>query len=361
MSIILVVFAFSYFCLANQNVYGKNSIQKTFSLLTLITSLILIVAFRPVEWPDTELYIEGFKNISLQTFDFEQTLSYSDNKLRYNYGESGFIWISYLFKSISDNWIIYFLGVSIVTFVFLYKFLTNYALYPIIGLLVYVSRFMLFRNMAQIRAALAIAIFLFAIKYAADRKVLPYLFITGIAASLHISLLIAIPFYWLCKYKLSTKQISFVLFCAFIFAFACKSVLSNYLQILSTQADIGQSYVGGTAQYSVGLGLLNPMIYYQSAVLIVYSSLAHKLESQVKYYNVIKNGYLFSTIILIGLSQFLVIAGRFSTIFATLEICILPAFIKASTPKYRELTILIIGVLSTFFLYNNLSKLSFFQ
>lgn len=359
MVILLVLFFFSYFIFANIDVYCKEPKIRKACLLVLTLALCIIVGFRSIEWPDTGNYISAFKAMSSDLLKNDYWVSYSNNKFYYGYGECGFIFITKIIKVITDNWAVYLFLISVITFGFLYKFLSQYGLYPIIGLFIYIGRFMIFRNMAQIRTALALTIILLSLKYAHHRKLIKYSIIIGFASLFHISALIALPFYFINAYRFGTKQIIIILSASALFAIFCETFLTGFVQNISVLSGMGQSYVGGTEKYSTGLGILNPVIYYQSFLLIIYSYLSSKIESKVKYYNTVKNAYLTSTVLLISLSPFLVLSGRLSTIFATLEICILPSFIIASSRKNKEFAILLIGLLSTGFLFINLSKLDF--
>lgn len=351
-----VIFAVSYFLFANINVYGKNRDAKSLCFLYLMVALCLIAGLRELCFPDTYIYVQAFMNISPDIFDLDY-ISYGVNKLRLGYGDVGFVFISKLIKMVSDDWTFYLCVVGSLTFLFLYRFISSYNLYPFIGLFVYISRFMIFRNMAQIRAALALSIVLFAIRYTYKRDLLKFLLIVFAASSIHISVLVVIPFYWLGIYRFSTGKIAAFIAGAFAFAVLCQSFLTSFLQNITAASEIGTSYAGGTSEHTIGRGIYNPMIYYQVVLLLLYSCLKPRLDSSVKYYNTIKNAYLYSTILLIALSPFLIVSGRLSTIFATLEICILPAFIKATNYKYREYTIIAIGLLSVAFFYQNIHKL----
>lgn len=359
MGILILLFCFSYFIFANIDVYSRDLRFKAGCLIILILILNFIVGLRSFDWPDTGNYLSAFKSMSSDISSKNNLLSYALNKAYYGYGEGGFVLITKLIKIITCDAHIYFLVISSLTFLILYKFLSRYGLYPIIGIYIYIGRFMIFRNMAQIRAALALTIILLAFRYAHSRNFFKYSLIIVIASSFHISALIALPFYFINTYRFSTRQIMIYLGVAALFALFCQTILTGVVQYISAQYGIGQAYVGGTSKYTAGLGLLNPVIYYQSAILLLYSYFSPKLENKVKYYNTIKNGYFMSTLLLISLSPFLVLSGRLSTIFATLEICILPSFIMASSRKRREITILIIGILCAVFLFVNLSKLDF--
>lgn len=57
------------------------------------------------------------------------------------------------------------------------------------------------------------------------------------------------------------------------------------------------------SQYTAGYGLSNPVIYYQTMILMAFMFRERKLCNAIPYYFTIRNGYLYSTTILILLTD----------------------------------------------------------
>lgn len=313
--------------------------------------LTFIVGFRSFEWPDTETYAYAFQHQTNTLFQY----SISDEP--YGYNEGGFYFLSAVIRTLTYDYIIYFFIISAITFFFIYKSLRTYCLYPLIGLCIYIARFLLARNMMQIRAALAIAVILYALRYAKERNFRKYFLIYVMGSFLHYSIFLALPFYWFNKIPFSRKTICLTIVGAFVIAALFGPLISDKVTAFSVAYDVVTAYTSDTSPYTSGKGLSNPMIYFQVFVLLVYTLRERKLASLVPYYNTIRNGYLYSTIILILLSSFSVLSGRTSTIFATLEIFMIPAFFAAFKPKSKLVVFLGIGVIVIGFFYLNITEL----
>lgn len=211
--------------------------------------------------------------------------------------------------------------------------------------------------MMQIRAALAILLALFCIKYVVKKELLPYIIIMAIAVSIHYSILFIFPFFWFDRLKLTTVRVAYILAIAFIITLGTEPILRE-ITVWSTGLLGKGSYSGGDEELSLGLGLSNPMIYYQIILTLL---MFYKLDSmkQIPYASTIAKAYLYSTLILIMFSSFRVLSGRGSTIFATLEICIIPALIYSyNVPLKRFLAFVSAGVVLLFILHANLLKIT---
>lgn len=221
---------------------------------------------------------------------------------------------------------------------------------------VYISRFMLGRNMMQIRAALAIAVIVYAMRYVAEHNFKKYFIYIVIGSLLHYSILLALPFYWFNKIPLSRKTICLTIVGSLVIAALFSPFINDKVAAFSAVYNVATSYTDDTSSYTIGKGLSNPMIYFQIFILLVYTFLERRLANVAPYYHTFRNGYLYSTIILILMSSFATLSGRTSTIFATLEIFIIPAFFASFKPKGKLVVFLGIGVVVAGFFYLNIIK-----
>lgn len=297
-------------------------------LFAMLFIFILLVGLRGTLGPDTLNYI----------YSWEQTpiLSYLDFSREYLlcYSEPGFLFLSSLAKSIYDDIDFYFLFISSLTVFFLYKSICRYSfVYPLIAFVYYCARFMLFRDINQIRAALAIAIVIFSIQHI-GRNWKHYFLLIFVAASIHYSAIIAFPCYFVSKIQLSKIRIIQIVVCILILTAISSQLIRPYVQSVFFTYDMKESYVMDNSSYSQGYGLLNPMIYYQILVLFTYTYMENRLK-RFEFYLLFRNLYLFSTCILILFSDFLIISGRLSTIYATLEMFMLPQIFYGLTSKMK--------------------------
>lgn len=348
MSIVFVLLYFFYW-LIEQSCFKKYRRIFLFASCAVLT---FIVGFRSFQWPDTAVYAQSF------LFYTNDLFNYSISDVGDGYSDKGFYFLSSVIKTFVSDYTIYFLIISTLTFFFIYKSLRYYCIYPLIGLCIYVARFMLSRNMMQIRAALAIAIVIYALQYVGKRDFKRYLLFVILGTTLHMSLLLALPLYWLDKIKITSNIILYCIVGAFLCVLMFSSLIIDKLSEVSMLYNIAQTYTLENSGYTAGLGLYNPMLYYQTFILLMFTYNEKKLFGIVPYYITIRNGYFYSTTLLIILSPFLVLAGRTSTIFATCEMFIIPSLILVLPIRYRSVGFFGVGVIASAFFYLNYSSAS---
>ena len=292
--------------------------QKKIGLLLLVFILILFIGFRNESGTDSINYIDYFKY---------ETDSINDWKNREPaYLEYGFYYLSVILKSIYNNIDFYFILISLITLSFLYKALSKFCVYPILGVCVYYSRFLILRDMNQIRQALAITIIMYGLKYLIENRKFKFSITTIISSCMHYSSLSVLPFIFVFKKRLNTNQyIKLLIFCAFAGYLAgvfLKKILiaisgTKFLHYLDTS----------------NLGLLNPILCYQIIIFYLFCKFENILKYEQKGYYIIRNAYCYSIIILLLTSGLGDIGGRLGTIFATCEIFIIPSLCKVIRPK----------------------------
>ena len=114
----------------------------------------------------------------------------------------------------------------------------------------------------------------------------------------------------------------------------------------ASDLNIGTRYVdaGGEKIQLEGLGMRNPMIYFQSFILIAYTFLEKRLAPVNKYYHILRVAYLYSAMILICFCTYKVLSARTSSMFATLEFAIIPSLIYMFNKKNRLFAFIITGL-----------------
>ena len=248
--------------------------------------------------------------------------------LKRGYAEFGFYYLSVLLKSISNNTNFYFLIISLISMIPLLKSLSNLCLYPILGFIVYFARaFFMLRNMAQIRAALAIAIVMYALKFLIEKKPMKYTLWVLLAMTFHYSMIIALLFRFIYKINISFKKAIILIFLSFCMSFYAGKIIQLFVGLFSLNYYFIEYLKWGN------LGLFNPVIFYQIFLCLIYFYFEKYLSSIQKGYYVIRNAYLLSTLILILTASMGVIGGRLATLFATCEIFIIPALVYKIRPK----------------------------
>ena len=345
----LVVLFFIFYIVAVA--FEQKSYKNRTALLAVACFVLAIVAgIRDLTWADTGVYASSFMYNTPDLFHF----SFSDRP--YGYSEKGFYFIQVLVKTFVDNYEIFFIVVSLVTFYFLYKDFKQYSVYPLVGLCAYISRFYLGRHFMQIRAGLAYAILMLSIKYIYDKDWKRYFLVVFIAWTFHRSCIIAIPLYFICNWvNIKKWHVMVALVISFIIGIWGQGVAHALVEDSASDLNIGTRYVdaGGEKKMLEGLGMRNPMIYFQCFVLLIYTFLEKKLKPLNKYYYIIRTAYLYSTMILICFCTYKVLSARSSTMYATLEFAIIPSMIYLFNKRNRNYAFIITGVLLTgiFYMY----------
>lgn len=300
--------------------------------------MIIFIGFRGEAGTDSPNYIDFFNEGTDTVWEWKG--------LEKGYDEYGFYYLSVILKSIYDNINFYFLAISCITVTFLVKSLKDYCLFPLLGFCIYYARFLCFRDMNQIRQALAIVIVIYALRFLIENRKRYFVLWALFASTFHYSIGVVTPFIWLFRKRLTLKKA--LLFLAvsgligYLGGLLLKIILINIGSIMLL------TYVG-----SDDLGILNPVIYYQSVWCLLFFFYEKKISLVQKGYYVIRNAYLYSTILLLLTCNLGVIGGRLATIFATCEIFVIPSLVYVIRPRLAGYLGLLI-VISLFFYLNYL-------
>lgn len=307
-----------------------------------------LTGFRdPNAWPDASGYMANF----LYNTNTLSTFSFTDRP--YGFSEFGFHFLGIIVKTFTENGTIYFLFIAFLSFLFIYLSLEKYGFYPLIGLAIYIGRFMIGRNYCQIRAGLAIAIVIFGTQYITKQKLWKFLLVVLIAYQFHHSAILALPVYFMNKVEIKHWHIYVGIAIAFIAAAFYGGAIKNFVQGSDYINDMASSYVQEGSEKAYSQTLANPMIYYQVIILFIFTYLEDKLKKITEHYYTIRNAYFVSCLLLIVLVQYAILAGRTSTVFATYEMIMIPMLVMLFNKRDRALPFMVIGAVMTFFFYYN--------
>jgi hypothetical protein len=327
------IYQFIYFVILFSSLVDFTSKKNRIMYLYFIgIFFIFFIGFRGKTGADTLGYISSFSRTgTILNWKYQENIVYK---------EEGFYYLSVLLKSICNNTSFYFFVISCITIFPLLKSIRFYSVYPILGFSVYFARFLFFRDMNQIRAALAIAVVIYAIMYLIKNKPHRYIIIVLITISLHRSMIIALFFLFIYKIKISFKICLFLLIISAMIGIKIGDILKPVL--LLTNVGIFLRYIG-----TENLGINNPVIYYQSLLCLVFFYFERRLSSIQPGYYILRNAYLFSTVILLLTCNLGEIGGRMATLFATCEIFIIPSLVYVIRPRIIGyiIMVLIIGML----------------
>ena len=340
----MVIFFYVAFYLFALYAEGLQARNKRYWLMAICIVLAFLAGTRDYTWADTEVYVMSFQDYTPTLSDLTQ---YSQP---FGYAEMGFYYIGVVVKTFTSNVTIYLLVVALLSFFFLYKAYDKYCLYPIFGVCAYISRFYLARNFIQIRAGLSYAIILMAVQYITKRDWKRYFAWVFVAYLFHHSALIAVPLYFLCMLDIKKKHIVMGLGVAFVIAAFFSNVVRSMVADNASDLNV-DTYV--TEDYQRDWGLANPMIYFQTFLLLVYTFTEDRMKLTTSHYLTIRNAYFYSTLILITLSCYTALSGRVSSIFATLEMVIIPSIAYSFLKRDRWIAYLGMGAALTAIFYLN--------
>lgn len=340
--IILLYVAFYLFALYAE---GLQSRYKQYWLVAICIVLAFLAGTRGFSWNDTEIYVDSFLNF---TPSFSELTQYSRP---FGYAEMGFYYIGVVVKTFTSNVTVYFIVVALLSFFFLYKAFDKYCFYPILGVCTYISRFYLARNFMQIRAGLAYAIILVAVQYVTQKDWKRYFAWVFVAYLFHHSAIIAVPLYFLCMIDIKKRHIVIGTIIAFILAAFYSDIIRVMVADYVEDLDVGNTYIQNEFQREWGLS--NPMIYFQTFLLLIYTFTEDRMKLTTSHYITIRNAYFYSTLILITLSCYTALSGRVSSQFATLEMVIIPSIAYSFMKKDRWIAYLGMGAALTAIFYLN--------
>lgn len=341
----MVIFIYIAFYLFALYADGLQSRNKQYWLIFICIVLAFLAGTRGFSWNDTEIYVDSFLNY---TPSFSELTQYSRP---FGYAEMGFYYIGVVVKTFTSNVTVYFIVVALLSFFFLYKAFDKYCFYPILGVCTYISRFYLARNFMQIRAGLAYAIILVAVQYVTQKDWKRYFAWVFVAYLFHHSAIIAVPLYFLCMIDIKKRHIVIGTIIAFILAAFYSDIIRVMVADYVEDLDVGNTYIQNEFQREWGLS--NPMIYFQTFLLLIYTFTEERMKLTTSHYITIRNAYFYSTLILITLSCYTALSGRVSSQFATLEMVIIPSIAYSFMKKDRWIAYLGMGAALTIIFYLN--------
>lgn len=341
----VVLFALFYlFCFV---LVIQNKVKYQHKVLILALCVLTYAIGVRTAWPDELVYQIAFDMAPLP-WDF------SFNAKPFGYAESGYWFLASCVKVIVDDNRFYLYVMGGLSMFLLYKNLQRYSVFPLIGLCVYIGRFLLTRDFIQMRSSLAILLVLLGIYLIKERKMWHYLLLVFVAYQFHHMAIIGLPLYFLCLLKLKKSHIVIGLVLAFIVSQVMFSSIANFVEAYSE--DLQYSTYTEGMYVDDAKGLANPMIYFQVGILLMFTFMEDRLRCCSSYYGIFRTGYFYSTLFLIIFCNYTALSGRTSTMFATLEIFMLPLMAKSLSKKWRTIFLLACGVVFVYFFHDKYSS-----
>lgn len=300
------------------------------------------------DWPDEGVYIEAFNRAPL-AYQFNWSIVEP-----YGYAEKGYLFLASIIKTFIDNPTVYLILMGGVSMYLLYKSLNKYCIFPMLGLCDYVGRFLLNRDFTQMRSSLAILMVILAIRFIKEKKMWQYLLVVFVAYQFHHMALIGLPLYFLYKLRLNRNSMIVCLALAFVLSQTLAGSIEGGVDQFSEDLQYTTYTEGEYVEQS--LGLRNPMIYFQIAILLMFSHFEPQLRKKLVYFDLYRWAYFYSTLILIFFCNYTALSGRTSTMFATVEMFILPYILSELRGFKRYAFLAFMGVVFLYFFWSKLNN-----
>lgn len=331
----------------------RNNKAYLILLFSIITVSIALGLIDPIHKNDSSAYIDSFL-MSSSLFDHFSFEAVDQGLIAYT--EKGFYLLTALIHTFTDSPMVYYLIITILMFLLTYFGLKEYSIYPLIGFCIYLARYMTGRNLAQIRAGIAIAVIVLATKYVTERKLWKFLLMVFIAFQFHHSALVALPLYFISYLKLKKWHIVTTLLVALFVASTYGEIIYTLISNIDFIQDMAGEYAnkenGSVWVYDAGIS--NPMIYYQMLILLPFTFADKEIKQLTPHYYVLRDGLFLSTLLLILLCQYGTLAGRTSTVLATYDMFMAPLLMHLSQKRYKIIVCFILLLVYVVLFYRNI-------
>lgn len=277
--ILIVVLGLAFY----SGTYSKaNKIKAKTTYIFIICSVMLLISgLRNVAvGEDTYAYFLTFNEV--KNTSWSQTLNEISDYYSSGLGKDpGYTLFQKILQIISTDYTVYLLIVSSIFHLSLAKFINDNTAKlsdATIALLIYFVLFFSVFSITALRQSIALAITMHCYKYVKEKRLLPFLFFILMGSMIHRSILVFIPFYFLCQIKYTKYLFSLVLLLFPLFLWQ-KATLSAYLISL-----------GGYEEYEAfdgaGTYVFTGIFIFISLIALVRRKYILKKDMQFKnYYN----------------------------------------------------------------------------
>lgn len=324
---------------------------KFFLFFISVTLLIFFAGLRSPEVdPDYYNYLEQFVAIpSLEQWMLgEYKYSFSETRM-----EPAFLAYASFIKLFTDNHTWVFVGISLLSVGIASYNYYKFSPYMFLTLLLFFVHTYLYRDMIQVRAAIAASIALFLIPQLYYHKY-GKAFVTIILASFfHVAALSLFIIYLLSFVKLTRKKIIIGVILSLILGYI--GISHIIIQVLPNLGYVTQKIIHySKSQYAESLGVFNITNVKNLIILLIPLFFWKKLEKKVPYFNVFIIFIFTATTWRILFSDFGIVAGRVATFFSIVEVLLVPSFILIFKQKIIPHIIIILYALITLYLNTEL-------
>lgn len=319
----------------------KSSLKKYIQYLLFIWCIILIfIAGLRVDTADYKAYVNLF-NWTPDIIDIIMNNQW--DFFISTREEIGYLLLNSLVKLFTDESSFLFLIVATISISLYYKCIKAYAIYPLISLLIYFSFIYCVKELAQIRQGIAIAIFLYSLRYLIDNNFKKFILCIWLASCFHLSIWAMIFIYPLRKIKINT--INIFIFFMMSLLIGLFDIANNIIINLFSDFEIMQR----VAVYLNSEFLDNSNLYrlYKYLMIFLFLGMFNKiLRKEYRYYDLMMVILGYGLFIMSIWSKYPFFGERFAAPCWISLIFLLPLIIELSNNKIYKMiiTLLIIGL-----------------
>lgn len=303
----------------------------------ILSVIFLLSMFRWENGTDWEPYYDYFHLVGIN--------------LDASYMEPGFTWLCYL----DYNYLNYTLHLGILAFLSIVPVairIRQYSAFPLFALLIWFS--ITFAHMFPVRQTVAVSLFVFSWKYIQERRLIPFICTMALAATFHVTVLVAVPIYFLWNRYIPAKVYTLVIAGVFVVSVASSQVFAN---LLSSLGGIGGEFVEEklnsymeNSEETFGMaysplqaiirGCINRAVYFFVPLFLLN---AKRKENSVM--NAVFNMYFYSFVLFLAVTSLSVALGRLTVYTDMSQLFLLPFVFTLKMNRANMLVIILVMVL----------------
>lgn len=265
--------------------------------------------------------------------------------------EIGFLIVNLILKSISNDYTTLFMFCALFSVGIAgsaYRYLSPF---PYVSLLLFFVHTFLYRDMNQIRAAMAAAICLYCIPYMARQAYLKVVLVILTASLFHVaSLCMFLAMLFGLQEPSRKKACAYVLFSIFLGVISISSVILSFLPGLNTSITTSVVNYSQSEMYSQDLGMWHITNIKSLVILLVLTIFFNKLRSQINYFSVMYSFYTLGVCWRLAFNDFAILAGRIATFFEIVEVVLVPCLILLVRQRFVGHFLIFAYAFSVFYL-----------
>lgn len=339
-------------------------------MVTLLVMLFVIVALFALFPLSSErlnkalFWIFGFFLFLLAAFRSEsQSPDYSAYLLMYqDYDtlivEPSFTAISWLVKTVFDNSLFLFIIYAFLAVFIKLKAIQQYSPLLLLGLLTYISLTYIIQEHAQIRAGVATAFFLLAIKPLCERNLKLFLFLILCSILFHFSAIIALPLWFVAGHNPKKWLLWGLIPLGYLIYFSGINLISTALPFdyIQSKLELYQAMQeAGVSDFDninvFGFGVLLKILFFY--LLLAFRKL---IQNHNIYIDSILMIYAVGIFFIPAFATMPVVSYRLSAILVSVEVLLFPMFYYIFVPKFiGRLAVVLVAAVNLYLSLNIIS------